>query len=479
MENNVMPKYKYVPGTASPAKDFKSRADIQKEELTDYYYTILQARTGIEDNKTYPIMNQMAIYEGKNNRHLLNLASGTKDIVNNQPCDNETRIGIGSQTKMYAGAMIELFIDLGYITSRDDDVNDYLNPKYNFPALGVTIEQALTHTSRLWDVPVPDVFFETPKGAPSTGPGNCGLAYYNKFYQNGQVIQTAAELRAEFVDWWKGRTFPGQRDGADIAVGEFSYSNSGYIMLALIVEEAYEAEFGQFKLFDYIVQTYIFDPAGMTTASCGGTDAYTEVPNEWNNYVAVNQAKSYTYYGSEQWGYNTYATTPTHPVAALGAGNIIASTADHSKFLSFVASGDFMSSAAVDQFFTGRSDSSAQFGNRFTATLETPVPAGTGSQYCSGIMEYELLYYDENADGYAGRTGRMLYTHAGLIDGAYGMSLYDKELDVCISIQVNKMTNEVYAATGGALNDTYKKYIQLYHPSLVNWPPVGEGPSFN
>jgi CubicO group peptidase (beta-lactamase class C family) len=153
------------------------------------------------------------------------LANKNRNAVN----DTETKFNIGSMNKMFTAVAVAQLAERGKL-SFDDTISKHL-PNYPHKTVAdkVTIHQLLTHTSGL---------------------GN----YQNeKFLAQLDRVKTVADLLPFFAN--EPLTFePGTK---------WEYSNSGYVVLGLIIEKAS----GQ-NYFDYVREN-IFKPAGMSN-----TDSY-------------------------------------------------------------------------------------------------------------------------------------------------------------------------------------------------------------
>ena len=441
--------YKYLPGLDTPTSTFVSNETKLNNKLEAKWKSRLDA-VGFSPDAYSEYMNQAVVVE--NDKLMFSWVNGIKDITNRQKADEDTRMGLGSVTKSFTGALVEKFIDMNYITSRDDLATAYLNPKYSFPENNITIDQLLTHTSRLSDIP-----FDVDAVSPTEGAAKWGFSYFKQYSQNGQVRVNAQNMRLDFVSQFKDLTFPGSRDDEVIAVGEYSYSNMGYIMLGLICEEAYFNETDDTRLLEYLYKTYLFDVAKMDRASSGWTSGYIEKSDR-----TVNEATSYTSYDAGEWGFNIYATTPVHPLAIYSAGNILTSAKDAAKFLPALSKGTLMGSTATAAYFNGRVDSTAQYPNWGTVGDGDP---NTGSEYGSGIIKFQLNGYVDGVEGQP--TGRTLYTHGGLRDGFVTAAIYDRELDISIVVTFN--IDWTYQTAQSSADFLYKRYVEIYHPSSVTW----------
>lgn len=198
----------------------------------------------------------------RDGRPIFRRAYGFANLADRVPNQEDTRFNLASMGKMFTGVAILQLVESGRL-SLDDRVGEHL-PDYPDQAVreGVTIHQLLTHTSGL---------------------GNFWEAHGN----------AAKERFKEVADYLP--LFVGQPLAFPPGTG-FGYSNSGYLVLGLVIE----AVTGQ-RYFDYVTQ-HVFAPAGMTGAGfdeldhvipklATGHSRSTERPGQWINNVYVNTAK--------------------------------------------------------------------------------------------------------------------------------------------------------------------------------------------
>ena len=161
------------------------------------------------------------------------LANKSRNAVN----DTETKFNIGSMNKMFTAVAIAQLAERGELSFNDTISKHLPNYPNRTVANKVTIHQLLTHTSGL---------------------GN----YQNeKFFAQLDRVKTIADLLPFFAN--EPLAFePGTK---------WEYSNSGYVVLGLIIEKVS----GQ-NYFDYVREN-IFEPAGMSN-----TDSYEKGANVSN-----------------------------------------------------------------------------------------------------------------------------------------------------------------------------------------------------
>jgi CubicO group peptidase (beta-lactamase class C family) len=178
---------------------------------------------------------------------VLQEAYGLADRSPEIPNQADTKFNLGSMDKMFTAVAIMQLVEQGKL-SLDEEVGEYL-PDYPNPEVAdsVTLHQLLMHTSGLGN------YFDSP-------------LYLDRHDQ----IRSLADYLSLFAD--EPLQF---QPGA-----QFAYSNSGYIVLGLIIE----AVSGQ-SYYDY-VQAHIFEPSGMHDTACYELDAGT--PNLAIGYTTFN-----------------------------------------------------------------------------------------------------------------------------------------------------------------------------------------------
>lgn len=171
------------------------------------------------------------VYVVQNGRTLLEHVSGLADLANEIPNTIETKFASASAGKVFVAVAILQLIEQGRLRF-GDTLGELLAMDLHGIDAGVTVEQLLNHTSG-----VPDYFDESVMNEYE----ELWFAYPN--YR----IRRNNDLFPLFFD--KPMLYPrGER---------FQYNNSGYVLLAAILEEATGMEF------DRYLQQNIFDVCGM------------------------------------------------------------------------------------------------------------------------------------------------------------------------------------------------------------------------
>lgn len=146
---------------------------------------------------------------------------GVANVEHNIPVTPQTIFQSGSVGKMFTAAVVMRQVEQGKM-SLDDPLTKYI-PDAPASWRPITVRHLLTHTS----------------GIP-----NVGEEFdFKRNYTDDELIKSFAALPLSFQ--------PGAR---------YSYSNSGYVLLGIIIERATGRFYGD------ILKTDIFDPLGMKTA---------------------------------------------------------------------------------------------------------------------------------------------------------------------------------------------------------------------
>lgn len=223
-----------------------------------------------------------AVLVVRNGRPVFRRGYGVSDLRTLRPIDAETNFRLASFTKQFTAASIMLLARDGKL-HYDDHLTDFVP---EFPAYGkpITVRHLLNHTSGL-----PDYEDILMKQYPDTPP------------EKVPQILDAGVLRL-LEQQTAGKFAPGTK---------WEYSNSGYAVLAIIVEKVSGKSFGQF------LHDRIFAPLEMSQ-----TLAYEKGKNE-----VPHRAYGHT---KEKDGWRGTDQSPTS--AVLGDGGIYSSLNDLAKW---------------------------------------------------------------------------------------------------------------------------------------------------
>lgn len=255
---------------------------------------------------------------------------GVADVGKCKELSAESPFQIGSNTKMMTSAMIYQLQEQGKL-STGDLVSKWL-PEFGsrFPNFNkITIDMLLTHTSGLAD------YFEKDSGGGAIKDGVNNKAILTRGYAPVELIR-AAETKPLFE--------PAE-------AGKWSYSNTGYIMLGMIIEKVTG------KSYEQNLKTRIFRPLGLK-----------------KTYLQQAQSKAgvlpTAYYAPPF----VYTTSEWDASQGWAAGAVVSTSEEFAKF--------------IKALFTGKLFKSA----KTLELMKTPPPnagkdvQGPGTQYCHGAL---------------------------------------------------------------------------------------------
>jgi CubicO group peptidase (beta-lactamase class C family) len=178
-----------------------------------------------------------AVGVSRDGRTLLSRAYGMADLEHERPNTPGTIFEAGSVTKQFTAAAVLLLAQDGTL-SLDDDVRKLI-PELPAYATPITLRHLLNHTSGLRDWGTVAAIGEWPRGS--------------RTYTNAHVLAIARRQRT--LNYPSGQYF--------------AYTNTGYTLLAVVVERAARMTLPDFT------RTRLFEPLGM--ASTSWRDDYTRV----------------------------------------------------------------------------------------------------------------------------------------------------------------------------------------------------------
>lgn len=220
---------------------------------------------------------------------------GLANIESGEPVTPSTNFRLASVTKQFTAMAVLMLVDRGAL--RLDESLRSIFPAFRPFADQITVRDLLRHTS--------------------------GLVDYEDFVPADSPTQvTDAEVLEILVSTDSTYFQPGS---------DFRYSNSGYAVLSMIVEDRSGMSFAEF------LKTNIFDPLEMTN-----TVAYQKGVSE-----VANRAYGYTVDGSQ------IGNTDQSPWSAvLGDGGIYSSLDDLYKWDQALSAGGLVSADLTQEMFT-------------------------------------------------------------------------------------------------------------------------------
>ena len=236
---------------------------------------------------------------GKGERILLNRGYGWADPDIGLKNSKRKRFMIASVSKSFAAACILQLEEKGQLNT-NDPISKYLPDYPSWSGESITIHQLLTHTSG-----IPD--------------------YINDFPLKFKLRQLTGWTpnKEELISSFKDRPlnfYPGEK---------FKYSNSGYVLLAKIVEVVSEKDFGI-----YLWQN-ILEPLGMHDSGIGDFDL---IGNRANAYKGKGNRKKVITNFKKEWIY--------------GMGGIYSTASDLNKWLLSFSDTLILSQPSKDKMFS-------------------------------------------------------------------------------------------------------------------------------
>jgi CubicO group peptidase (beta-lactamase class C family) len=278
-----------------------------------------------------PGVSLLVVRDGK---AIVRRSYGLADLENRVPAASQTNYRLASVTKQFTASAVMLLAQDGKL-SISDRVKRWL-PSLP-PALdSVTIKQLLTHTS--------------------------GIVDYEDVIPDGTTTQLHDMDVLHLLE---------SQDSLYFKAGtSYRYSNSGYALLALIVERASGKRFSAF------LHDRIFAPLGMKN-TVAHEEGFSVVPNRAYGYTLQDSA----------WARKDQSVTS----AVLGDGGIYSSTDDLAKWDAALYDSRLLSDTSRDLAFsphTTTDDPEIMYGFGWRITGETIWHSGETSGFRNVIVRY-------------------------------------------------------------------------------------------
>ncbi len=222
----------------------------------------------------------------QNNQIVLQKEIGMADMELNIPLNDKHVLAIGSISKQFTAVAILKLVEQGKIDLKSD-IKTYL-PDYNTHNEKISVENLLTHTSGISS-------FTEMQG-------------FDKLYNQDK---TKEEIRKSFED--SSLLFKPNTD--------WSYSNSGYFLLATIIEKV------SGQTFESFLQENIFNVAGMKSTYFGSNSKIIKNRARGYDSEGIKSPVNCDYYSwTWPWGAGNILSTPTDMLAwneALNSSKIL------------------------------------------------------------------------------------------------------------------------------------------------------------
>ena len=261
------------------------------------------------------------------NQIVIDTAFGYRDFNTKAALTKETPLYIASLSKAFTAVAISLIVEKGLL-SFDDKIEKLID---NLPAYfhGITIKQLLNHTSGIRD-------------------------YENLLIKEGLT-------NSDVIHWLHSQ------DGLAFEPGtKFQYSNSGYIILALIIENISKMSYGQF------LTTNIFKPLQMSH-----TTVYEE------NASIPDRAI----------GYNRNKIVDDYSILTTGDGGIFSTANDLYKLDKALRAGQLLSKKSTELLYQTpilKNGSNSKYGLGWFIEKSSGVMI---AQHTGGLAGFRSLFW--------------------------------------------------------------------------------------
>lgn len=249
------------------------------------------------------------IYIVQNNRVLYESESDFADLPNEIPNTRETKFASASAGKVFVAVAILQLVEQGRI-KLDDTLGALLDIQLNDIDRDVTVRQLLNHTSG-----VPDYFDESV------------MEEYEELWKDypNYKIRHNSDLLPLFIH--KPMMYPkGER---------FQYNNSGYVLLAMIIEKVTGMDFDQY------LKANIFDRCGMEATG------YYELDR-----LPAKCACNYIYCAdTDDYRTNIFSVD----AKGTGAGGAFITVKDMVRFWTHLMDGSLLAKASVSEMLSKQS----------------------------------------------------------------------------------------------------------------------------
>jgi len=305
--------------------------------------------TRIKDQGHYP---GVSVLIDKGGVSIYSAAFGETDMENSLAASVDSAYPIGSITKSFTALAALQLVASGQL-DLEAPVNQYLHD-FTGSAKEVRIWQLLNHTSGIpnyTSIPIVKDRLKRQK------------------LSREQMVGFFADLPLQFE--------PGTR---------FSYTNSGFYLLGLIIEEVSGLSYYQY------LQENVWNPLGMTRTYSGDDEQL--IPGRVRGYE----------YGSE--GFSN--ASPWHYLVPFSAGSIISTVADLARYRHRVFTSDVVGKKVLD-----------------LVVKQVPMKNGSPNPYTLGALIKSDFH------------GYQKYSHSGEIYGFFSDHAYYPDEDLTIAILTN------------------------------------------
>lgn len=298
-------------------------------------------------------------------------SAGVSDTKTGRKRQQNERFRIGSASKAFTATVVLKLAAEGKL-SLDDTLDEHLPGLFDGSAYEpgkITIRQLLNQTSGIYAYSDDEEFF-------ATGVGPEWFKHRYDTYTPQQLVKTALAHPPTGE--------PGQR---------FKYSNTNYILAAMIVEKATGRLFGQ-----ELIRTVI-RPLRLSGTSLPGTASKIRGPHPVHYSILFSRDPQPTIYDATQMNQSF----------AWSAGGIISTTTDLNRFFAALFGGRVLPAAQLREMLT-------------TVPTEGWIP---GTRYGLGVFEQELP------------CGTSVWGNAGATYGSWSYAMGTRDGKHRLTTQIN------------------------------------------
>lgn len=370
-------------------------ACAQAEELKAYLETIRV------QNK----LPALAAAVVKNGEIVEAAATGTRIAGQDIPVSLDDKFHIGSNTKAMTATLAGMMVDEGTLTWKST-IGEILGEK--IPGMSgslqaATLEQLLSHSS----------------GIPSDDEEIAAL-----YYDTDAFDHDVSEVRRRIVDRWKDNEL-------EIPEGSpFQYSNLGYIIAGLMIEEVSGTTWEQ------LIRECIFQPLSMTTAGLGAQATYGLIDAPVGHQLQADGTVT-----PIKWGPAADAPPSLGP-----AGIAHMSISDYAKWAGWNAAKGTRGPQLV------KPETLAEIQSVHVETPPLPsAPPGTPGTGGYGLG-WGMIKFDW--------AEKRLLAHSGSNSMNLAKILVDQDQDLAVVVTTNFPGRQADDALSGVLGHLYKQYAQ-------------------
>ncbi|RFS13523.1 serine hydrolase [Emticicia sp. C21] len=338
----------------------------------------------------------------ENNRIVYQNSFGYSDFSTQKGNNENTLFCLASISKVITSTAVLQLVEKRNI-KLEDELIKYL-PRFPYP--DITISQLLSHTSGLPDYQL----------------------FEKQIKDNPEKVLKISDLMSALELWQKPL---GQKPGE-----AWNYSNTNYMLLALLVEQVAKTTFETY------VRKNIFEPSNMKHTFFATETIKTENQAINHEYPFLFSMERQNVDSLKKYRWRTYNAS-----GFVGQGNILSTTTDLLKFDKALYDGKLLSQASLDEAFTPTRKLDGTYVNAFSS---------------QGQASYGLGWFilDNKADG------RIVW-HTGGQPGALGIFLRNIDKHQTIVIFDNAFNKNIYKNGFDALNILNDKKVDFSKVSLV------------